>query len=397
VYLARCGPTPRQPGRFGIGNTGRGATFAQSAEEGGSVVTTRKEYQYNEERVEQYMDNVLAFEFNVLVEGAASPPFLYDQSDTGPASGDTQQHLTNDLDYKSRTALELNGGSIKRACANVYQVKSLTCAIKAVVEVYGKHRLLPGDVVALEGINVTTNTRANQHAVNREHTVHALPVDAGTDANRLDWDQIWDQSPPYGADTSKFQINLDTTGALCGTFAVTREQSRVRRKRFVHGDGGQCRFVDAALKLPSPGDKMKGTFGYFQSLSFNKDIAVGRPFVTNVTSDNPSGTYGYNGGFGVRTGATSSEGVPDVIDIKVSFSEPVVASCGKDDDKWTTPQQFPGLRYRVCTSIFLVLVTKAGQDVRSANQNQPQILILLVTGIIRRAWGESNARAHSKP
>jgi hypothetical protein len=39
---------PGQPSRFGIGNTGRGATFASAAEEGGSVVTTRKEYQYNE-------------------------------------------------------------------------------------------------------------------------------------------------------------------------------------------------------------------------------------------------------------------------------------------------------------------------------------------------------------
>ena len=82
-------------------------------------------------------------------------------------------------------------GSIKRACANVYQVKSLTCGTKAVVEVYGKHRLLPGDIVALEGIEDTSNTKANYHAVNREHTVHALPVDAGTDANRLDWDKIW--------------------------------------------------------------------------------------------------------------------------------------------------------------------------------------------------------------
>ena len=359
---------PGQPGRFGIGNTGRGATFAVSAEEGGSVVTTRKEYQYNEERVEQYMDNVLAFEYIVQSEGAANAYVLYDQSETGLPSTANQQHLTNDLDYKDRSALELNGGTIKRACANVFQVRSLTCGTKAVVEVYGMHRLLPGDVIALEGIEDTSNTPANFHAINREHTVHALPIDAGTDINRLDWDKIWDKSPPYGSDTSKFQINLDTAGALCGTFSVSRTSSRVRRKRFVHGDGGTCKFVDAALKLPPPGDKMKGTFGYFQSLSYNKDIVVGRPYVTNVTSDNPNGKYGYNAGFGVRAGAVSSEGVPDVIDVKVSFSEPVVASCGKNNDKWTTPQQYPGLRYRVCTSIWLVLVTKDGASAGDPNE-----------------------------
>ena len=55
-----------------------------------------------------------------------------------------------------------------------------------------------------------------------------------------------------------------------------------------------------------------------------------------------TGTYGYNGGYGVRAGASSSEGVPVVIDVKVSFSEPIIVSCGVDNDKWTSPQQFPG-------------------------------------------------------
>mmetsp|Transcript_30980 Transcript_30980/g.77067 ORF Transcript_30980/g.77067 Transcript_30980/m.77067 type:complete len:442 (+) Transcript_30980:207-1532(+) len=313
------------------------------------------------------MDNVLAFEYVVQSEGPAE---AYDQSEGGlPATAD-QQHLTNDLDYKDVQSLEVNAGSIKRACANVYQIKSITCSSKAVVEVYGKHRLLPGDIIALEGIGATgdINTMPNTHAINREHTVYALPVDAGTDLNRLDWDQIWNASPPYGSSTSKFQINLDTSGGLCGTYTVTREGSRVRRKRFVHGDGGKCHFVDANLKLPAPGDKMKSTYGYYQSLSYNKDIVVGRPYVTNVTSDNPVGTYGYNAGFGVRTGASSSEGVPDVIDVKVSFSEPIVASCGVNNDKWTTPQQYPGLRYRICTSIYLVLVTKDGAA--GGDQNQ---------------------------
>jgi hypothetical protein len=55
--------------------------------------------------------------------------------------------------------------------------------------------------------------------------VFALPVDAGTDLNRLDWDQIWDASPPSGTSTSKFQIDLDTstsTSSLCGTYTVGR-------------------------------------------------------------------------------------------------------------------------------------------------------------------------------
>ena len=87
----------------------------------------------------------------------------------------------------------------------------------------------------------------------------------------------------------------------------------------------------------------------------------------------------------MRAGTSSSEGVPDVIDVKVgrcrltvsnlsrkrtwfqrlkvkcdeplsnlafkfnlrhyievSFSEPIIVSCGVDNDKWTSPQQFPG-------------------------------------------------------
>jgi hypothetical protein len=60
---------------------------------------------YNEERVEQYMDNVLAFEYVVQSEGPSNP---YNQSATGlPATVD-QQHLTNDLDYKNNAALDLN-------------------------------------------------------------------------------------------------------------------------------------------------------------------------------------------------------------------------------------------------------------------------------------------------
>ena len=71
----------------------------------------------------------------------------------------------------------------------------------------------------------------------------------------------------------------------------------------------------------------------------------------------------------LATGAYASDGVPDVIDIKVSFSEPVVASCGTHNDMWTTPQQYPGLRYRVCTSIKLVLTTLDNSTSGAQNHN----------------------------
>lgn len=359
---------PGQPGRFGIGNTGGGATFAVAAEEGGSVVNTRKEIQYAEDRTEQYMDNVLAFEIVVQSDDA------YDQADV--ANTADQEHLSADLDYASKNALELNGGTIKRACANVFQVKSIDCAGNATVEVYGKHRLLPGDIVQLEGIDADADLVSDasvastiRHEMNREHVVHALPTDAGTSLDRLDWNSIWDASPPWGSDVSKFQIKLDTADTaaatkLCGDggataqFKVTRTKSIARRKRGYMGDGTLCKFVDADLKLPTPGDKMKGSRGYVQSLSFNKDITVGRAYVTNVTTDAAPGIYGYNDGFGVRAGSAINFGTPDIVDIKVSFSEPVLASCGADDDKWSAPEQYPGLRMRVCTSIKLVLSTK---------------------------------------
>ena len=106
-----------------------------------------------------------------------------------------------------------------------------------------------------------------------------------------------------------------------------------------------CEYNDAELKFPKPGDKIKGEHGYLQSLSFNKDIVVGRSYVTNVTADVPDGTYGYN------AGVEGANTVPDVIDIKVAFSEPVVASCGMGTASaaclgalrafWTTLQTVP--------------------------------------------------------
>jgi len=342
---------PGQPGELGIGNTGKGATFWTSAEQGGPVVATRKGFQYNEERVEQYMDNVLAFEYTVQSEG---PYDTYDQTVAGLQGTTNQEHLTNDLDYKSAGALELNGGTIKRACASVYQVKAVSCDTQAQVELYGKHQLRAGDVVTLEGVG---GTWSYTRQMNKQHIVQQVGSWAGISDNRTDWDQQWSATPPYGSSTSFIKLDLDTSSSLCGNFNVGAANTLVRLKNFVQNDDAKCPFSDALRTLPAPGDKMKGTYGMQQSNSYNKAQVVGRAYVQNVTSDNPDGRYGYNAGYGVTTGGASSEGVPDVIDIKVAFSEPVVASCGADNDGWATPQQYPGLRYRVCTSIDMVLKT----------------------------------------
>ena len=364
---------PGQPGHLGIGNTGRGATMGSYADEGGPVVTTRKEFQYNEERSEQYMDNVLAFEFTVEGGTYASDgvdAYVQSAANAGEVSAN-ETHLTSDLEYLGTDALELDadGGSIKRACANVFQVKAIECGAETIVTVYGKHRMLPGDVVALEGIQSTDASA--RRAFNRDHRVAALEVSLSlTSENRVDWDKIWDAAPQYDdASVSKFKIDLDSATLCASAPTVTREGSRARRRRAQPGDGSTCKFVDARLKLPKPGDKMRGTRGYLQSLSYNKDITVGRAYVTNVTTDAPAGTYGYNDGFGVREGSVFNFGNPDVVDVKVSFSEPVLASCGEHDDAWTSPEQYPGIRFRVCESIRLVLATKDGSLPSTANHD----------------------------
>lgn len=343
------------------------------ADEGGPVVTTRKEFQYNEERSEQYMDNVLAFEFTVKGGTYASDgvdAYAQSAANAGEVSAN-EEHLTSDLDYLGVDALQLDagGGSIKRACANVFQVKAIECGAETIVTVYGKHRMLPGDVVALEGIESTDASA--RRAFNRDHRVAALEVSLSlTSENRIDWDKIWDAAPQYDdASVSKFKIDLDSSLLCASGPTVTREGSRARRRRAQPGDGSTCKFVDARLKLPAPGDKMRGTRGYLQSLSYNKDITVGRAYVTNVTTDAPTGTYGYNDGFGVREGFGINTGNPDVVDVKVSFSEPVLASCGENDDAWTAPEQYPGIRFRVCESIRLVLATKDGSLPSTANHN----------------------------
>ena len=242
--------------------------------DGGGVVATRKEFQYNEDRVEQYMDNVLAFELTVATGGGA-----YDQTkgNLGATAGEAMQ--SNDLEYVSRHALELNGGTIKRACPMTFQIKAITCGVKTVVEVYGRHRLKPGDKIAVEGVVGDNPTTSGKY--NAEHIVYAIPkVDNVVDA-------------------SKFQMDFDTSdpsGLCVNTPTVTPEKSRVRRIKTVAdwGDGSVCKFADAALSLPRPGDKMRGVDGYFQSLAYNKDITIGRAYVTNVSSDARDGTYGYH-------------------------------------------------------------------------------------------------------
>ena len=114
---------------------------------------------------------------------------------------------------------------------------------------------------------------------------------------------------------------------------------------------------------PNPGTRASPS-PYAQSLSFNKDITLGRPFVVNVTARAIAGTvFGYNGGGGIppneRLTATRNALGPDVVEIVVAFSEPVSASCGEDDDEWATVEQSPGVRVVACRSVRLRLKTSS--------------------------------------
>ena len=122
-----------------------------------------------------------------------------------------------------------------------------------------------------------------------------------TSENRVDWDKIWDAAPQYDdASVSKFKIDLDSATLCASAPTVTREGSRARRRRLTEVARRASLWTRA--ETSEAGDKMRGTRGYLQSLSYNKDITVGRAYVTNVTTDAPAGTYGYNDGFGVREG-----------------------------------------------------------------------------------------------
>ena len=143
-----------------MGTTGQSATFQGSTAEGGPAVAERQQFQFGEERREQAMDNVLAFQYNVL---PVPPPFggsltmgfdTYSQSAGGLAGNANELHLTSDLDYRSTAAMAVPlGGALLRACAETFLIKSIACEAGGTtrVTVYGKHPFAVGDTLVLEG------------------------------------------------------------------------------------------------------------------------------------------------------------------------------------------------------------------------------------------------------
>ena len=358
----------------------------------GFCVFGSEEDGFDEGRREQFMDNVLAFALRVNTSEAHAASEGYDQAGgsadgaAGSAANPPSPHLAFDLEYAGAGALRADrasGVSVRRACSGVFQVTQLECGARVAVTVRGKHRLLPGDYVRLEGVGDAAADGVDADVLaawNAEHRVFALPADAGIALNRLDWNTIWDASPRWGADVSKFQIDLNATAGrgICaarggadgasppsvdGGLSVARKTRDANTLYSSARDSGRrCVFADADLSLPKPGDALLGSPPYAQSLSFNKDITLGRPFVVNVTARAIAGTvFGYNGGGGIppneRLTATRNALGPDVVEIVVAFSEPVSASCGEDDDEWATVEQSPGVRVVACRSVRLRLKT----------------------------------------
>lgn len=193
----------------------------------------------------------------------------------------------------------------------------------------------------------------------------------GLDSARFDLMSIWGASPPYG--NSSTVVHLLSDGALAGYDGSLADGGRfaVLQRRPARAVGGgaaaHCVPSPALLRLPLPGDKMTGEAGAVQSLSANKALVVGRPYVTHVSGVNARGTYGFNGGQGAVAYAVNS---PDSLDIRVHFSEPVVVSCGVLNDLWNMTEQFPGISYFVCPLIKLVLITNDNSSlVSSPNSN----------------------------
>ena len=331
----------------------------------------------DENRVEQYMDNVLAFALRVNNTGGQNIE-LYDQTDLIDKNNKHEPMLTAKLEYSGRNALQLTDQSvtIKRACFDVFQVVQVECGVHTIITVAGKHRLLPGNYVTLEGIGAEDSESDLPTSVkktwNREMKVHALPTDSGIAMNRVDWAKIWDASPYWGADVSKFQVDFDSSNGqgVCANAGgtdgaspptVSKKTTRARKTRdsnvlgsSSHDSRRKCIFSDVDLKLPKP--------GYAGSLGWNKIITLGRAHVVNVTARTQSGSvFGHNGGFGIRPSerltVTRNIAGPDILEVVVSFSEPVYASCGTDDDEWTTIEHAPGVRLTGCESIRLVLRT----------------------------------------
>ena len=250
----------------------------------------------------------------------------------------------------------------------MFQVKAIECGAETIVTVYGKHRMLPGDVVALEGIQSTDASA--RRAFNRDHRVAALEVSLSlTSENRVDWDKIWDAAPQYDdASVSKFKIDLDSATLCASAPTVTREGSRARR-RAQPGDGSTCKFVDARLKLPKPGDKMRGTRGTSSRSLTTRTSPSGARTSRTSPRTRPRVRTGTTTRFGVREGSEFNFGNPDVVGRQGELLEPVLASCGEHDDAWTSPEQYPGIRFRVCESIRLVLATKDGSLPSTANHD----------------------------
>lgn len=366
--------------------------FGERAHGAGFCVFGSEADAFDEERREQFMDNTLAFALRVNTTEGWVNYENYDQAGSvdggvsGSGANEPTPHLARRLEYANANALVVNGAagvSIKRACVDAFAVTQVECGERVVVTVRGKHRLLPGDYVRLEGVGDAAADGVSASflsAWNAEHKVHALPADAGIARDRVDWNTIWDASPYWGDDVSKFQIALNATAGrgICDARggadgasppSVDQRTSVARRTRDANAlyssardSLRRCVFADADVSLPRPGDALLGVAPYAGSLSFNKDITIGRPFVVNVTARAVAGSvFGHNGGGGVppneRLTATRNVFGPDVLRIVVSFSEPVVGSCGTDDDEWATIEQSPGLRLVGCRSVRLKLKT----------------------------------------
>ena len=124
------------------------ATLANTAAPGsanGAAPLLRAAYQFDERRVEQYMDNVLAFEY--VVQGSDA----YSQDATEARLNAAQPHLSARLDVRGDAALDLNGSLIARACPGVSYVATLNLSSGAAV-VMGVHDFKAGEVLLLTGV-----------------------------------------------------------------------------------------------------------------------------------------------------------------------------------------------------------------------------------------------------
>lgn len=363
-----------------------GASFAFRADSnGGSIPTLRREEQFPEERREQSMDNTLVFEYIVASDGrtaGSNPPAgpdTYNQNSPSTSAGQT--HLTRKLDYSSSAALELNGGTISRACPFTYLVESGEVTANGLkLKVIGQHGLTPGEYARIEDAGGTHRFKLNGvHEVLGVYTNNGAANPAIPGSTKVAFsDPAGTVAPPFDRQGTQAAAHGDSylllptptglsIGAL-GTGSVVAGKTIVRRY-FNPREGGHlsCTFAAARLDLPKPGDKLNPNsadaapthereanphIGAVGSLSYHKTLVIGRAHVIYVTANAVDGSYGYN------SGALGSNTVPDVIDVKVVFSEPVVPECGSTNGEWLNVQHLSGLYYFVCPSIQLALRTR---------------------------------------